>query len=92
MAGTRLIQSFTVTTLVPYSQRRTELEHRSPIRKQAFGESHNGEKLEVPARYEVHRDRKLERILTMLARLKELRRQAGPGEAPFGKNAGRCPE
>ena len=37
------------------------------IREQAFGE------LERLARYEVHLDRKLERSLAMLFRLKELR-------------------
>lgn len=35
------------------------------------------DKLEVLARYEMHLDRKLERMLTMLVRLKELRRSAG---------------
>jgi hypothetical protein len=59
-----------------YGRRRTELEHRSLIREQAFGESLKGDKLEVLARYEVHLDRKLERMLTMLVRLKELRRSA----------------
>jgi len=33
----------------------------------------------VLARYEVHLDRKLERMLTMLLRLKELRQAAGSG-------------
>lgn len=56
-----------------YGQRRTELEHRSLIREQAFGESLDAGKLEVLGRYEVHLDRKLERMLSMLLRLKELR-------------------
>ena len=34
--------------------------------------------LDVPARYEVHLDRKLERILAMLIRLRELRRSVAP--------------
>ena len=34
--------------------------------------------LDVPARYEVHLDRKLERTLAMLFRLKELRQPATP--------------
>jgi hypothetical protein len=59
-----------------YARRRTELMHRPLIREQAFGESLRGDKLEVPARYEVHLDRKLERMLTMLVRLRELRRGA----------------
>jgi hypothetical protein len=61
-----------------YGRRRTELEHRPLIREQAFGESLKGDKLEVLARYEVHLDRKLERMLTMLLRLKELRRSSDP--------------
>ena len=39
-------------------------------------ESLDEDKLEVPARYEVHLDRKLERMLTMLVRLKDLRQAA----------------
>jgi hypothetical protein len=43
------------------------------IREQAFGEALDPDKLERLGRYEVHLDRKLERMLTMLLRLKELR-------------------
>jgi hypothetical protein len=57
-----------------YDRRRTELADRPLIRDQAFGESLEPGKLEVLARYEVNLDRKLERMLTMLVRLKELRR------------------
>jgi hypothetical protein len=35
--------------------------------------------LDVPARYETHLDRKLERTLAMLFRLRELRRTSVPG-------------
>jgi hypothetical protein len=59
-----------------YGRRRAELENRSLIREQAFGESLKEDKLEVLARYEVHLDRKLERMLTMLVRLRELRKAA----------------
>jgi len=59
-----------------YGRRRTELEHRPLIREQAFGEALKEDKLEVLARYEVHLDRKLERMPTMLVRLKELRRDS----------------
>jgi hypothetical protein len=52
---------------------RKELSNRPLIREQAFGESLDPDKLERLARYEVHLDRKLERSLTMLFRLKELR-------------------
>ena len=37
------------------------------------------DKLERLGRYEVHLDRKLERTLAMLLRLKDLRRAAEPG-------------
>ena len=68
------LQRFIETQVLPwYGRRRTELENRSLIREQAFGESLKEGKLEVLARYEVHLDRKLERMLTMLVRLKELR-------------------
>ncbi len=50
------------------------LENRPLIRAQAFGESLNPDKLERLARYEVHLDRKLERMLAMLLRLQDLRR------------------
>ena len=43
------------------------------IRDQAFGEAFDPDKLERLGRYEVHLDRKLERMLSMLIRLKELR-------------------
>jgi hypothetical protein len=56
--------------------RRKELSNRPLICEQAFGESLDPDKLERLARYEVHLDRKLERSLAMLFRLKELRRVA----------------
>ena len=55
-----------------------ELEHRDAIREQAFGSAYATQRLEVTTRYEVHLDRKLERILAMLIRLRELRRPALP--------------
>jgi hypothetical protein len=42
------------------------------IREQAFGEALDPDKLEQLGRYEVHLDRKLERMLSMLLRLKDL--------------------
>ena len=51
-----------------------ELANRPLIREQAFGEALDPDKLERLGRYEVHLDRKLERMLTMLLRLKDLRR------------------
>ena len=61
-----------------YVQRRKELENRPLIRAQAFGESLDPDKLERLSRYEVHLDRKLERMLTMLIRLKDLRCASNP--------------
>ena len=56
-----------------YAQRRKELENRPLIRAQAFGQSLNPERMTRLARYEVHLDRKLERTLAMLIRLRDLR-------------------
>ncbi len=52
---------------------------RPLIREQAFGEALNADKLERLGRYEVHLDRKLERMLAMLLRLKAPRQGAIEG-------------
>jgi len=57
-----------------FERRRTEIANRALIREQAFGEALDPYKLERLGRYEVHLDRKLERTLTMLVRLRDLRR------------------
>jgi hypothetical protein len=62
-----------------FETRRKELANRPLIREQAFGESLDPDKLERLGRYEVHLDRKLERTLAMLLRLKELRRMPEAG-------------
>ena len=51
----------------------SELEHRDAIKEQAFGSAYATKRLEDTARYEVNLDRKLERTLSMLIRLRELR-------------------
>ena len=56
-----------------YEKCRLELEYRPLIREQAFGEAVNPDQLERLARYEVHLDRKLERTVAMLLKLRELR-------------------
>jgi hypothetical protein len=56
-----------------------ELEHRDTIREQAFGSVYATRRLESTARYEVHLDRKLERALAMLIRLRDIRRSTVPG-------------
>jgi hypothetical protein len=53
--------------------RRTELESHELIRDQLFGEALNPDLVDGLIRYEVHLDRKLERMASMLFRLKELR-------------------
>jgi hypothetical protein len=62
-----------------FENRKKELTNRSLICEQAFGEALDPDKLERLGRYEVHLDRKLERMLTILLRLKELRRGAIDG-------------
>jgi hypothetical protein len=56
-----------------FENRRKELANRPLIRDQAFGDALDPNKLERLGRYEVHLDRKFERMLTMLLRLKDLR-------------------
>lgn len=56
-----------------FENRKKELANRPLIREQAYGESLDVNKLEQLGRYEVHLDRKLERMLSMLLRLKEMR-------------------
>jgi hypothetical protein len=53
--------------------RNNELSVRPQIREQAFGEALDPDRLERLGRYEVHLDRKFERVLAMLLRLKDLR-------------------
>jgi hypothetical protein len=62
-----------------YEARRKELQNQPLIREQAFGEALDADKLDGLARYETHLDRKLERMLTMLIRLQELRAASAEG-------------
>ena len=50
-----------------------ELDYRDAIRDQALGIAYTAHDLDIPARYEVHLDRKLERTLAMLIRVREFR-------------------
>ncbi len=78
-ADAESLRRFLETEILPwYEKRRQELEHRPLLRAQAFGEAVDPNRLERLARYEVHLDRKLERMLAMLFRLQELRRVANP--------------
>jgi hypothetical protein len=62
-----------------FEERKKEIGRRPLLRDQAFGESLDPDKLERLGRYEVHLDRKLERMLSMLFRLKELRQGRAEG-------------
>ncbi len=57
-----------------YDTHRKELENRPLIRVLAFAEAFDPDRLDRLARYEIHLDRKLERTLAMLLKLKDLRR------------------
>jgi hypothetical protein len=73
-AGVEGLRRFLEAEVLPWFEtRKKELADRPLIREQAFGEALDPGKLEGLARYEVHLDRKLERMLTMLIRLKEIR-------------------
>ncbi len=60
-----------------FEKRKQEISRRPLIREQAFGEALDPDKLERLGRYEVHLDRKLERTLSMLLRLKDLKHGRG---------------
>jgi hypothetical protein len=69
------LRRFLEAEVLPWFEtRKKELANRPLIREQAFGEALDPDKLERLGRYEVHLDRKLERMLSMLLRLKDLRR------------------
>ena len=73
------LRTFIENEVLPWFETRAkELANRPLIREQAFGEALDPDKLERLGRYEVHLDRKLERMLSMLLRLKDLRRPADP--------------
>ena len=65
---------FLETKIMPwYAQRLAEFEHRPLLKIHAIGESFDPNRLERLARYEVHLDRKMERMLAMLIKLQDLR-------------------
>jgi len=63
------------------AKHRRALENRALIRAQALGEALDPDRIDRLARYEVHLDRKLERILGMLLKLQDLRRTIMPNVA-----------
>ncbi len=72
--ATDLLRFLTKHLLPAQDAHEVQIKSRPVVQAQAFGESFDPNRLEVLARYEVHLDRKLERILTMLLSLKDLRR------------------
>lgn len=73
------LRSFLEGEVLPwFENRKKELINRPLIREQAFGDSPGADRFERLGRYEVHLDRKLERMLAMLFRLKELRQGSQP--------------
>ena len=65
--------------LPSFEERKEEIGRRPLLREQAFGKSLDPDKLEHLGRYEVHLDRKLERMLSMLLRLTDSRQGAVAG-------------
>lgn len=73
-ADVERLRRFLESEVLPwFENRRKELAIRPLIREQSLAESLDPDKLERLGRYEVHLDRKLERTLSMLLKLKELR-------------------
>jgi hypothetical protein len=65
-----------------YRRREAALRGRGALRARALGQAHDPARLAGLARYETHLDRKLERTLALLHRLRELRSLPSPPEAP----------
>jgi hypothetical protein len=90
-ADAKGLRRFLEAEVLPlFEKRKTELASRSLIRDQAFGEALDPDKLERLGRYEVHLDRKLERTLAMLLRLKELATAGGRQVIRLAKSPLRC--
>ena len=73
------LQRYLKSEILPwYDKQRAQIIAQPLVRAQALGESLDPDKLERLGRYEVHLDRKLERTLSTLIRLQELRRTKAP--------------
>jgi hypothetical protein len=69
------LRAFLQAEVIPWlTTRCRQLENRQLIREQALGKAADAAALEHLHRYEVHLDRKLERMLAMIYKLKQLRR------------------
>ena len=74
------LRRFITDQVMPwFDKQRTELTNRPLIRELAYGEALDTFKLDKLGRYEVHLDRKLERMLAMLLKLQDLRRPVAAG-------------
>jgi hypothetical protein len=74
------LREFLVREVMPrYEDRRKVLQNGPLIREQVIGEALDAGRLEGLARYEIHLDRKLERMLSTLIRLQELRAPPAQG-------------
>lgn len=67
-----------VEAIAYFRKREVELANRDAIREHALGEAQTADAFEKVARYETHLDRKLERTLAMLLRLRDLRWSSEP--------------
>jgi hypothetical protein len=68
------LASFIDSRLYPFCiTQEKEARHHEAIKNQAVGEGLHAYKLEKLSRYETHLDRKFERTLAMLIKLKDLR-------------------
>lgn len=77
------LQRYLESEILPwYDKQRAQIIAQPLVRAQALGESLDPDKLERLGRYEVHLDRKLERTLSTLIRLQELRRGRAEPAAP----------
>ena len=73
------LQRYLESEILPwYDKQRAQIIAQPLVRAQALGESLDPDKLERLGRYEVHLDRKLERTLSTLIRLQEMRRAKSP--------------
>jgi len=73
------LADFLENVILPWAKgRRGKIVNRPLLRTQALGEALDFDRLEPLSRYEVHLDRKLERMLAILLRLQGLRRSADP--------------
>lgn len=73
-ASVKSLRDFIIRDLMPFcNSRLAEIRHHEAIKRQVVGEGIGAPIMENLSRYETHLDRKFERTLAMLIKLKELR-------------------